>query len=940
MKKETIFLLAGTIMILLIAGASAAKNETNRILINEFVTDSQTDWDASGQTSSSDEWYELHNPEAGSIIVDNWYLKLIDSSIETQNLTGTIPAGGYLTVINPAGNQNDGGRIELYDNLNNLVDSVSYGNYNDGNVSDNAPEGTAAGTSDECLARFPNGIDSGIDSSDFIKTFCTYNSLNNFSFMHINVTDFPVQPSCALDTDNLTVQAEISGSIAEVKLLLNTDGTTKEIVLPGNAEGIYSYIINSSETSGGTTVEWQFAVADAAGNVTYGETGSARIYFATSLQVSPSLPNGLNGWYTSEPQFELSNSDASKIDYRWNGYNHIYSSPFGLEGTPNNGNITGGTLVLYYQSDVCNESEKQFTGRFDFKDPEIENLNPSSGSEIFNEQSPIVSAHIDEVYQGNSGVNLSSVIMKIDNQEVPTTINPSGTLDAEVAFEGNLSDGEHEAAIYVEDKSGRSSSASWTFKLISPIELNMTINMPTEIIYNNRRVRFNLSLTREVQEISFINHNDPNPIFKRLCKECDGFGDDKPAFKSLREGGNSLTFRAELDGEVIEKSVLLTIDSKDPKILDVLPKSGLASGIFEIEFDEDNPFSLIVHYGNSGLGFQNSSVNISSDCQKNGKYHCTSEIDLSSYDGTEIKFYVLLQDLAGNVEESRTRTLDVDISHPVINSFDLEVEGKYATFSLNVEEPYLKEITYIDFLDENPKETVLCTSLVGGICQKKISMKEGSHNITIIARDEAGSEAEAFASFFTDSKMPKIKRTEPAKGFASGEFSLTFEEANPNEIYLTYGNLSEGHNRRLNLSDCTQEKKNMLCAAFVNLSGFEGQDIHYWFNMTDLVENYAESKPVSLKVDSLPPQITEFNYSILGKEVEFRIGVEDANFDEIIYQDRKETNPRFKILCSKLVNGICEETKRFTSGDHVLDILAADKAGNEARVIEGLNFTV
>src|SRR3989344_8072925 len=145
MKKETIFLLAGTIMILLIAGASAAKNETNRILINEFVTDSQTDWDASGQTSSSDEWYELHNPEAGSIIVDNWYLKLIDSSIETQNLTGTIPAGGYLTVINPAGNQNDGGRIELYDNLNNLVDSVSYGNYNDGNGSDNAPEGTAAG---------------------------------------------------------------------------------------------------------------------------------------------------------------------------------------------------------------------------------------------------------------------------------------------------------------------------------------------------------------------------------------------------------------------------------------------------------------------------------------------------------------------------------------------------------------------------------------------------------------------------------------------------------------------------------------------------------------------------------------------------------------------------------------------------------------------------
>jgi len=498
MKKGTTFILVSIIVISLLIAASSAKNETNRVLINEFVTNPQTDWDEDSQLGFSDEWIELHNPQVNSIIIDNWYLKLIDSSNETEILTGTIPAGGYFTILNPAGHQNDDGRIELYDNLDNLIDSVSYGDYDDGNISDNAPHGTASGMYDECLARFPNGVDTGFDNNDFIKTLCTYNSLNNFSFTPVSITNLPVQPSCALDTDNILVRAEITGSIAQVKLLLNTDGNIREIILPGTAEGIYSYTINSSETTAGTTVEWQFAVTDVIGNETEGEAGSIRIYFTTILQVFPALPDGMGGWYVTEPQFELSNSDATQIEYRWNGIYHIYSSPFGLEGTPNDGNITGGTHVLHYWSDVCEESEKQFMGKFDFKNPEIKNLNPSPGSQTFNEQPITISAHIDEVYQGNSGVNPLSVIMEIDGEEVSSTVEPFG-LDADVTFEGNLADGEHEVTVYAEDNAGRSSSMIWTFELLPETELNMTINMPAESIYNNRRVQLNISLTKEVQ---------------------------------------------------------------------------------------------------------------------------------------------------------------------------------------------------------------------------------------------------------------------------------------------------------------------------------------------------------------------------------------------------------------------------------------------------------
>jgi len=68
------------------------------------------------------------------------------------------------------------------------------------------------------------------------------------------------------------------------------------------------------------------------------------------------------------------------------------------------------------------------------------------------------------------------------------------------------------------------------------------------------------------------------------------------------------------------------------------------------------------------------------------------KLTLSDYDGTQIDYYVSLSDLAGNIEESRTRTLDVDISPPVIDSFGFEVEEKYVTFVLEVEEPYLDKI--------------------------------------------------------------------------------------------------------------------------------------------------------------------------------------------------------------------------------------------------------
>lgn len=939
MKKRTLFL-AGTLVLLLVINVSAIQAETNRVLINEFVTDPKTDWDANSQVGSSDEWFELHNPQSSSIIIDNWYLKFIDSSIETQSLSGTIPAGGYFTILDQVGTQGDNGRIELYDNLNNLIDSVSFGDYDDGNLNDNAPVGTSTNQYDECLGRYPNAVDTGIDADDFVKNLCTFNGLNNASFTPVTITLLAPQPSCILDSDDVLIQAEITGSIAQVILKLNADGTVEEIAIQGNSQGIYSYTLDSSKTSPSANLQWQFVVEDTRGDEISSEINSSQVYSITSLQVFPSSPNGKNNWYITEPQFELSNSDATQIDFRWNGLFYVYSLPFKLEGTPNNGNITGGTHVLHYSSDVCNEAEKQFSAKFDFMNPKIEDMEPAPNSKIFNDQEIIVSAHIDEIYQGNSGVNLSSIKMKIDGASVPIFAEPMGSLDAEVAFQGSLSNGNHEATLYVEDFSGRNSSTTWSFTLLPQVPLEMSINMPTNSTYRERRIQFNVSLTRNVEELFFINSNDPNPIFKRLCKNCNGFGQDKAIFRSLREGENNLIFRAENNGQVLEKSVLLVIDSQNPKIFNVLPKSGLASGVFEIEFHEDNPASLEINFGNEEIGFQNSKINISKDCQKNGFYSCISQVDLSDYDGSSIEYYISIKDLAGNIEQSSVRTVYVDDSNPKIDSFELDISGKFATFILEVNEPYLDKIVYIDYSEEDAKEKTLCTKLVEGICQKKVTFNDGLHNISVIVRDKARNEAKVFSNFVTDSKVPKIKSTLPTKGFSSGEFTLNYEETSPASAYLIYGTITKRRFQELNLSTCVPEKKNIVCTIATNLSEFDGTDISYWFNITDSVDNFAESKPITLKVDSTPPQIFDFDFEVNDRDVSFIIGIVDSNFDEVMYLDREETNPKFRTLCSKLQNGICEQTKRFSQGSHVLEIVAKDKAGNEATVFSGLSFSI
>lgn len=112
------------------------------VVINELLAAP-----SGGQT----EWVELYNAGATTATLEGWVVQ--EGAGSRRTLHGALPAGGY-AVISPAGNLNNGGDLMLLlDAERVVVHQIAYGNWDDGNRSDNPPA-PPAGTA---LARQTSG---------------------------------------------------------------------------------------------------------------------------------------------------------------------------------------------------------------------------------------------------------------------------------------------------------------------------------------------------------------------------------------------------------------------------------------------------------------------------------------------------------------------------------------------------------------------------------------------------------------------------------------------------------------------------------------------------------------------------------------------------------------------------------------------------------------
>ena len=240
------------------------------------------------------------------------------------------------------------------------------------------------------------------------------------------------------------------------------------------------------------------------------------------------------------------------------------------------------------------------------------------------------------------------------------------------------------------------------------------------------------------------------------------------------------------------------------------------------------------------------------------------------------------------------------------------------------------DIYYYDNIEDRGMWTRVCTDCLG--YSRERSFDEGLNNLTFKAVDAVGNEAFVNRAFFVDSKKPKIKKTEPRSGFASGEFYVEIQEANPSSLVLHYGDANPGmRTAEVDLETCEDIKGNSqkkACNIFVPLIDYDGQEIEYWFNVTDIAGNSDESKHLSLDVDTTAPVLDYFNYIIDGRYVTFNMSITEENFDVVEYFDNSEARPRWRNLCSRLRDGWCVKKKSFSVGLHFINIQITDEAGN------------
>ncbi len=220
------------------------------VVINEVVTDPQQDWGASsfynpspgGTGDEDDEWIELYI-DADFLDMSSWTIEMNDGTDESgsiaaggafthanyRSLTGgtlaSTRAGDYLILGDPAsGMMNSTGTLTviLNDATGTMVDQVVIATGSGTGFNSNASDIT-----DEAVARIPNGSDSDVDATDFVKTKATLGSTSSPSgtvFINEIVTDaFTDWETNSFDGSDGGVSAT-TGTDEWVELYIGTDG--------------------------------------------------------------------------------------------------------------------------------------------------------------------------------------------------------------------------------------------------------------------------------------------------------------------------------------------------------------------------------------------------------------------------------------------------------------------------------------------------------------------------------------------------------------------------------------------------------------------------------------------------------------------------------------------------------------------------------------------
>ena len=587
-----------------------------------------------------------------------------------------------------------------------------------------------------------NSVNLTVIAFDNLDNTTLSNNSFNVKMDNINpvITNQAKYPFIAFNTDNLILNGTITDifGLKQVLITGNWQGSLINYTAVTNTSNIFSHIVNSSLLENGEILIWKYIAADKANNVGEGNLIISRLNSRTNISFSPSVPNGLNGWYLNEPIITLlPDINQTTTFFRFNSFAfNTYTEPF------NRSSSLGGVQDIFYFTNFTNiispreEPLQEFTFKVDTKKPEIRNLVPANNS--FTGTNTRIYALIDDVFVGTSGINLNTVKMFLDNDMVNANVNMAGTLSANASFNtASLLSGIHNVTVNAIDFAGNNASLTWFFNVDVSNISSINVLSPENKDYGNSRVPVTITLGEKANKLWIFD------VFSNktrlLCRECNLFNKTL----SFKEGQHIIRFIASDNGSNnTSVNVNFLVDIAKPKIikLNYKNKTITNSTFFNLKYSETLLDNIKFYYReNTSSIFIATALN---NCNNRTNANCNLTINSAGLDGKTVVYYFNVTDKIRSVS-SKKQEIYFDFSNPVLNVLDPDnINYNTSTIRFDIQSnEKLKSLTYT----ENGKTASLCSNCL--TYNKTRNFGKGVHNLVIKSIDFAGNSKDSARTF-------------------------------------------------------------------------------------------------------------------------------------------------------------------------------------------------
>jgi hypothetical protein len=573
------------------------------------------------------------------------------------------------------------------------------------------------------------------------------------------------------------------------------------------------------------------------------------------------------------------------------------------------------------------------TGEFFLREQTKENVNNYLNiTNLSNYPLCVISGNGLELKANVKGYCISEVIFSVENDGDFQNFSGQnlGLGDYKASLE-NLSNGDFSWKVYAKDCFDN---------LIESEEENFYVNMRTQLIVNPSEPD-GLNGFYVNEPIFSLDNSDAVSLFYQwdagMILNYTGEFDLNETPNNWQETGGvvNLKFWSEFGCGVEDvQEKWFNFDFKNPVFKEISPQNG--SEFFSLV---PEIYVLIEDIYGSNSGINLSSINLELD-----GFEVIPDINILSNSKVEVEYNpfiildegiheakVYVQDLAGRESElswyfevNLSQLGEFEINSPVSENY----VDKRILFYIDAGQE-VDEITYKDLSESNPRERVLCRRCE--VYERWKSLKDGSHNIQFRLRKDGLIVGEKEVLFFVDSKKPQINRMRPLRRLSNGVFNLEFKEENPLEVNLFYG---EKNKSVIISEECELNRGKYFCEVNAEVEEYDGEEIEYWFEVKDIVDNSVVSRKGFVEIDSSAPILNNpgtFWTKGTGRYrdyVYFNLNVDEKNFDKVVMKYEYNGRERKVRICNRLQYGNCEKRFKLREGYRNFNVIISDKVGN------------